>query len=65
MSGPRGQGAWMAIGALVGLVTFLAWAYLGSGPGRYEWVDSAVVMGPFVLLLGALVGAAIGALRRR
>ena len=48
----------MAIGALVGLVTFLTWVYLGSGPGRYEWVDSAVVMVPSTLL-GALVGAAI------
>ena len=54
----------MASGALVGLLTLLAWAYLGSGPGRYEWVDSAVVLGPFGLLLGALVGAVIGSFRR-
>ncbi|MEP6760891.1 MAG: hypothetical protein ABJA93_05955 [Sporichthyaceae bacterium] len=54
----------MATRAVVGLLGFLAWAYLGSGPGRYEWVDSAVVLGPFGLLLGALVGAGIGHYRR-
>jgi len=65
MEVPRGRGSWVAIGAVVGALAFLVWAYAGSGQDRYEWLDTAVVMVPFGLLLGALVGAVIGCLRRQ
>jgi hypothetical protein len=62
--GPRWAGALAIIGAAAGTVVGVAWAYFGSGSGRYEWIDVAIVLGPIGLLLGALVGVVIGAFRR-
>lgn len=59
-----GSGAWVAIGATAGAMGGVLWAYVGSGPDRYEWIDIAIVMGPVGLLLGALAGVVAGGVRR-
>ena len=51
----------VVLGALAGALLGIGWAWTGSGPDHYEWLDAAVVMG----ILGAALGAGATALVMR
>ena len=55
--------AWVGIGAVLGPILGIGYAWVHSGPDHYEWSDAALVMGFAGLCVGAFVGLVVGVFR--
>ena len=54
---------WVAIGAVVGLLLGLVYAWVHSGPEHYEWTDAALVLGVAGVCFGGFAGLVVGVFR--
>ena len=52
--------AWVAIGAVLGLILGVVYAWVHNGPDHDEWTDAALVLGLAGLCVGAFVGLVLG-----
>ena len=55
--------AWVAVGAVVGLLLGIGYAWVHNGPDHNEWTDAALVLGVAGLCVGAFAGLVVGVFR--
>ncbi|MDX6281614.1 MAG: hypothetical protein QOH03_2685 [Kribbellaceae bacterium] len=56
---------WCLTGAATLVAANIAFCWFATAPDHYEWTDPALVMAPFLAVIGGAIGGIAGTIRRR